>query len=95
MKSITELEDWDGQSLPTPRHQLGKPIKDLDAIVDKQLPNFGPYAKVHKRGERKQREQKKSGTIEEKEDGQTEEVDDEQTDRQTDRLTDSQSDRGN
>merc|ERR1712002_556501 len=46
MKSITELEDWDGQSQPTPRHQLGRPIMELDGIVDKQLPNFGPYAKV-------------------------------------------------
>jgi len=49
MKSITELEDWDGQSQPTLRHQLGKPVTDLKAVVEKNLPNFGPYAKERKR----------------------------------------------
>jgi len=49
LKSITELEDWDGQSQPTPRHQLGKPIENIDGLKDKHLPNFGPFAQERKR----------------------------------------------
>lgn len=41
MKARTDLADWDGQSQPTPKHQLGKPV-----IVDTDggaLPNFGHF----------------------------------------------------
>ncbi|CAH1775886.1 unnamed protein product [Owenia fusiformis] len=37
------LEGWDGQSPPTPRHQLGKPVPKLQDVVGKNLPNFGEY----------------------------------------------------
>ncbi|XP_077981130.1 dihydropyrimidine dehydrogenase [NADP(+)]-like [Glandiceps talaboti] len=43
LQSIDELSDWDGQSAPTERHQLGKPIAKLSSIIGKHLPNFGPY----------------------------------------------------
>jgi dihydropyrimidine dehydrogenase (NADP+) len=29
------LEGWDGQSPPTPRHQLGKPVVSLQAALGK------------------------------------------------------------
>jgi len=29
MRSIKELKDWDGQTAPTERHQLGKPVFTL------------------------------------------------------------------
>uniref|UniRef100_A0ABM0H1K6 Dihydropyrimidine dehydrogenase [NADP(+)] n=1 Tax=Saccoglossus kowalevskii TaxID=10224 RepID=A0ABM0H1K6_SACKO len=43
LKSIDELSDWDGQSPPTLRHQLGKPVPKLNEIIGKGIPNFGPY----------------------------------------------------
>lgn len=42
LKNIEELHDWDGQSPPTVKHQLGKPIK-LANIIGQHLPSFGPY----------------------------------------------------
>uniref|UniRef100_A0A3P8X8W9 Dihydropyrimidine dehydrogenase [NADP(+)] n=1 Tax=Esox lucius TaxID=8010 RepID=A0A3P8X8W9_ESOLU len=39
LKSIDELQDWDGQSPPTIRHQKGKPVPRLEGF----LPSFGPY----------------------------------------------------
>lgn len=42
LQSISEMKSsWKGQSPPTPKHQLGKPVVD----VGKRLPNFGPYKK--------------------------------------------------
>ncbi|ELU18829.1 hypothetical protein CAPTEDRAFT_161594 [Capitella teleta] len=38
-----ELAGWDGQSPPTPAHQLGKPVPAVKDIVGQSLPNFGPY----------------------------------------------------
>uniref|UniRef100_A0A4W3GZT4 Dihydropyrimidine dehydrogenase [NADP(+)] n=1 Tax=Callorhinchus milii TaxID=7868 RepID=A0A4W3GZT4_CALMI len=43
LKSIEELQDWEGQSPPTMCHQKGKPVAELDDIVGKHLPSFGPY----------------------------------------------------
>lgn len=34
LKSIDGLKGWDGQSPPTIRHQVGKPVTQLDTIVD-------------------------------------------------------------
>ncbi|XP_046440788.1 dihydropyrimidine dehydrogenase [NADP(+)]-like isoform X2 [Daphnia pulex] len=45
LKSIDGLKGWDGQSPPTIRHQVGKPVTQLDTIVDQHLPNFGPFMK--------------------------------------------------
>jgi len=45
MKSSSEFDDWNGQSKPTLRHQLGKPVLTIADIVGKGLPNFGPYLK--------------------------------------------------
>lgn len=40
LQSINEFKSsWKGQSPPTPKHQLGKPVVD----VGKRLPSFGPY----------------------------------------------------
>lgn len=43
LKSIKELNEWDGQSPPTPKHQKGKPVIDVADIVHKKLPNFGRF----------------------------------------------------
>ncbi|XP_013413199.1 dihydropyrimidine dehydrogenase [NADP(+)]-like [Lingula anatina] len=40
-----DLKDWEGQSPPTPVHQLGKPVLKVADIIGKTLPNFGPYKK--------------------------------------------------
>lgn len=42
LKSL-ELENWDGQSPPTLKHQKGKPVPRLEDLVGKSLPSFGPY----------------------------------------------------
>ncbi|KAI0213729.1 Dihydropyrimidine dehydrogenase [NADP(+)] [Lamellibrachia satsuma] len=42
-----QLSDWEGQSAPTPRHQLGKPVPQV--VVGKHLPNFGEYRKERER----------------------------------------------
>ncbi|XP_071983300.1 dihydropyrimidine dehydrogenase [NADP(+)] isoform X1 [Engystomops pustulosus] len=43
LKSIEELQDWDGQSPPTFRHQKGKPIPKIADIIGQKLPSFGPF----------------------------------------------------
>ncbi|KAL7639399.1 UNVERIFIED_CONTAM: hypothetical protein RMT77_009900 [Armadillidium vulgare] len=43
LRSLKSTKDWDGQSPLTPRHQLGKPVVSLEDVVNKKLPNFGPY----------------------------------------------------
>ncbi|XP_002130803.2 dihydropyrimidine dehydrogenase [NADP(+)] [Ciona intestinalis] len=43
MRSLNEVKNWDGQSQPTPSHQLGKSVVKLVDIIGKDLPNFGPY----------------------------------------------------
>uniref|UniRef100_H2YN47 Dihydropyrimidine dehydrogenase [NADP(+)] n=1 Tax=Ciona savignyi TaxID=51511 RepID=H2YN47_CIOSA len=45
LKSLDETTAWDGQSQPTPSHQLGKSVVKLRDIIGKDLPNFGPYRK--------------------------------------------------
>lgn len=34
LKSIENLKGWDGQSPPTLRHQVGKPILQLETVTD-------------------------------------------------------------
>ena len=41
LSSISELKDWNGQSLPTIRHQKGKPVLETGV----KLPSFGHFAK--------------------------------------------------
>lgn len=43
LRSLEDLEGWDGQSPPTIKHQQGKPIPKLSELVGKGLPSFGPY----------------------------------------------------
>ena len=42
---MSEFGEWDGQSPPTARTYRGKDVITLQSVVDKSLPNFGPYAK--------------------------------------------------
>ena len=42
---MSEFGEWDGQSPPTARTYRGKDVVTLQSVVDKSLPNFGPYAK--------------------------------------------------
>ncbi|XP_032884780.1 dihydropyrimidine dehydrogenase [NADP(+)] [Amblyraja radiata] len=48
LKSINELQHWDGQSPPTMRHQKGKPVATITGIIGQRLPNFGPYLEQRK-----------------------------------------------
>uniref|UniRef100_A0A672SFL4 Dihydropyrimidine dehydrogenase [NADP(+)] n=1 Tax=Sinocyclocheilus grahami TaxID=75366 RepID=A0A672SFL4_SINGR len=48
LKSIEELQDWDGQSPPTARHQKGKPVATLQEVKGRCLPSFGPYLQEKK-----------------------------------------------
>uniref|UniRef100_A0A673MLS6 Dihydropyrimidine dehydrogenase [NADP(+)] n=1 Tax=Sinocyclocheilus rhinocerous TaxID=307959 RepID=A0A673MLS6_9TELE len=48
LKSIEELQDWDGQSPPTARHQKGKPVASLQEVKGRCLPSFGPYLQEKK-----------------------------------------------
>ncbi|XP_037070102.1 dihydropyrimidine dehydrogenase [NADP(+)]-like [Pollicipes pollicipes] len=43
LQTMPNTDDWDGQSPPTPRHQLGKPVPGIKQIIGKDLANFGPY----------------------------------------------------
>ncbi|KAG7177054.1 Dihydropyrimidine dehydrogenase [NADP(+)]-like, partial [Homarus americanus] len=43
LNSLESKKDWMGQSPPTPRHQLGKPIVTLSSVIGKGLANFGSY----------------------------------------------------
>ncbi|XP_072366669.1 dihydropyrimidine dehydrogenase [NADP(+)]-like isoform X2 [Scyliorhinus torazame] len=43
LKSIEELQNWDGQSPPTTSHQKGKPVRRIAGITGQHLPSFGPY----------------------------------------------------
>jgi len=45
LNSLDNLKGWDGQSAPTSRHQKGKPVHQVSSVIDKHLPNFGPYKK--------------------------------------------------
>ncbi len=42
------MNSWDGQSPPTARTYLGKPVVSVKDIIGKTLPNFGPFAKQKK-----------------------------------------------
>lgn len=35
MKSSEEFDNWNGQSKPTPQHQLGKPVPKIADVVGK------------------------------------------------------------
>jgi len=48
LKSMSDFVEWDGQSPPTARTYRGKNVVSLQSVVDKSLPNFGPYAKEKK-----------------------------------------------
>uniref|UniRef100_A0A8C5QTU7 Dihydropyrimidine dehydrogenase [NADP(+)] n=1 Tax=Leptobrachium leishanense TaxID=445787 RepID=A0A8C5QTU7_9ANUR len=49
LKSIDELNDWDGQSPPTISHQKGKAVPKVADMIGKTLPSFGPYLEKRKR----------------------------------------------
>ncbi|XP_054021130.1 dihydropyrimidine dehydrogenase [NADP(+)] [Dryobates pubescens] len=49
LKSIEELEDWNGQSPATMRHQKGKPVPRIADLIGKKLPSFGPYLEERKK----------------------------------------------
>ncbi|XP_069863869.1 dihydropyrimidine dehydrogenase [NADP(+)] isoform X2 [Dipodomys merriami] len=49
LKSIEELQDWDGQSPVTLSRQKGKPVPRLAELTGKKLPNFGPYLEQRKK----------------------------------------------
>lgn len=49
LKSIEELQDWDGQSPATVSHQKGKPVPRIAELMDKKLPSFGPYLEQRKK----------------------------------------------
>ncbi|KAJ7332492.1 hypothetical protein JRQ81_014672 [Phrynocephalus forsythii] len=49
LQSIEELQEWDGQSPPTIRHQKGKPVPRISELIGKKLPSFGPYLQQRKK----------------------------------------------
>uniref|UniRef100_A0A8D1Z3K9 Dihydropyrimidine dehydrogenase [NADP(+)] n=1 Tax=Sus scrofa TaxID=9823 RepID=A0A8D1Z3K9_PIG len=49
LKSIEELQGWDGQSPGTESHQKGKPVPRIAELMGKKLPNFGPYLEQRKK----------------------------------------------
>ncbi|XP_039195736.1 dihydropyrimidine dehydrogenase [NADP(+)] isoform X2 [Crotalus tigris] len=49
LESLEELQDWEGQSPPTPQHQKGKPVLQIPELVGKKLPSFGPYLEQRKK----------------------------------------------
>ncbi|KAK6484698.1 dihydropyrimidine dehydrogenase [Huso huso] len=49
LQSLEQLQNWDGQSPPTPRHQQGKPLPKIADLVGKKLPSFGPYLEERKK----------------------------------------------
>uniref|UniRef100_A0A8C5LIU8 dihydropyrimidine dehydrogenase (NADP(+)) n=1 Tax=Jaculus jaculus TaxID=51337 RepID=A0A8C5LIU8_JACJA len=49
LKSIDELQDWDGQSPATLCHQKGKPVPRIAELKGKKLPNFGPFLEQRKK----------------------------------------------
>lgn len=49
LKSIEELQDWDGQSPATVSHQKGKPVPRIAELMGKKLPSFGPYLEQRKK----------------------------------------------
>merc|ERR1719220_3221520 len=48
LKSVSDLDDWDGQSPPTARTYRGKDVVSVKDVVGKTLPNFGHFAKQKK-----------------------------------------------
>ncbi|MXQ79675.1 hypothetical protein E5288_WYG007062 [Bos mutus] len=65
LKSIEELQDWDGQSPATRSHQKGKPVPCIAELVGKKLPSFGPYLEKRKKiiAEEKLRLKKENVTV--------------------------------
>jgi len=54
LRGIDSLKNWDGQSPPIVKHQLGKPV----TIANTHLPNFGKYREQLHEAERKKIVQK-------------------------------------
>jgi len=49
MQTLEGVDDWDGQSPPTARTYQGKPVVELQAVLgNRNLPNFGHFAKQKK-----------------------------------------------
>jgi len=42
MEACEDFASWNGQSMPTPKHQTGKTV-EVKEVIGKGLPNFGPY----------------------------------------------------
>ncbi|KFO26539.1 Dihydropyrimidine dehydrogenase [NADP+] [Fukomys damarensis] len=49
LKSIEELQDWDGQSPATMSHQKGKSVPPIAELTGKKLPSFGPFLEKRKK----------------------------------------------
>ncbi|KAF7482763.1 hypothetical protein GHT09_005899 [Marmota monax] len=49
LSSIEELQDWDGQSPATVKHQKGKPVPRIAELMGKKLPSFGPFLEQRKK----------------------------------------------
>ncbi|CAL4059259.1 unnamed protein product, partial [Meganyctiphanes norvegica] len=60
LRTLQSTKEWQGQSPVTPRHQLGKPILQLQEVIGKGLANFGPYRQEK---EEKIKEHKKKSDI--------------------------------
>ncbi|XP_077189098.1 dihydropyrimidine dehydrogenase [NADP(+)] isoform X2 [Paroedura picta] len=65
LQSIEELQDWDGQSSPTIRHQKGKPMPQIVDLMGKKLPSFGPYLEQRKKiiAENKLKQKKQNSLV--------------------------------
>ena len=37
LKTLPNTADWDGQSAPTPKHQLGKPVPGIKELIGKVI----------------------------------------------------------
>ena len=37
LKTLPHTADWDGQSAPTPKHQLGKPVPGIKELIGKVI----------------------------------------------------------
>lgn len=40
LRSLETTKEWDGQSPPTPRHQIGKPVIGLQEVLEKVTDYF-------------------------------------------------------
>ncbi|XP_078074940.1 dihydropyrimidine dehydrogenase [NADP(+)]-like [Mustelus asterias] len=67
LKSIEELQNWDGQSPPTMSHQKGKPVPKIAGLAGQHLPSFGPYLEQRKKiiAEHKLKQKELNGMLQE------------------------------